>query len=170
MNTRILGPACAAAACAVFALALLHDPARAAPSDPEDTSSADADGDPAPPAPPRPVRIGRAIYVCAEVLPVTFADRPCSPGAELRQIKVLAPPPGRAPAISPGPAAAAPRPAAKRPPESAAPDEREQRCRRLLAQREALDDRMRTGYSAQQAGQLWNRWRDLGREIYAARC
>ena len=55
-------------------------------------------------------------------------------------------------------------------PEVDAPDPRTERCRTLLEQRDRLNDRMRAGYSARQAGQLWNRWRDLGRDIYAARC
>lgn len=50
------------------------------------------------------------------------------------------------------------------------PDPREDRCRRLLAQRDAINERMRAGYSARQAAQLWTRWRDVGREIYASRC
>jgi hypothetical protein len=43
-------------------------------------------------------------------------------------------------------------------------------CARLREQLETLDDRMRAGYSAREAARLWNRWRDLQSEIYAARC
>ena len=119
----------------------------------------------------RPTRVGRTVFVCADALPVTFADRPCGPAAESRQLRVLEPPPGRAPSLAAAAGAASTRPAPGRTAaEPDAADPRAERCRTLLAQREALNDRMRAGYTARQAGQLWNRWRDLGREIYAARC
>ena len=119
----------------------------------------------------RPTRVGRTVFVCADALPVTFADRPCSPGAESRQLRVLEPPPGRAPSLAPAAVAASTRPASGRPVTEPDPvDPRAERCRTLLEQRDRLNDRMRAGYSARQAGQLWNRWRELGREIYAARC
>ena len=119
----------------------------------------------------RPTRVGRTVFVCTDALPVTFADRPCSPGAELRQLRVLEPPPGRAPSLAPAVSSASTRPAPSHPAtETDAADPHAERCRVLLEQRGRLNDRMRAGYSARQAGQLWNRWRDLGREIYAARC
>lgn len=121
--------------------------------------------------PARPTRVGRIVFVCADALPVTFADRPCSPAAESRQLRVLEPPSGRAPSLAPPVGTASTRPASVRPAaEADASDPRTERCRTLLEQRDRLNDRMRAGYSARQAGQLWNRWRDLGREIYAARC
>ena len=122
-------------------------------------------------APARPTRVGRIVFVCADALPVTFADRPCSPAAESRQLRVLEPPPGRAPSLAPPVGTASTRPESLRPAAAAdASDPRAERCHTLLEQRDRLNDRMRAGYSARQAGQLWNRWRDLGREIYAARC
>ena len=121
--------------------------------------------------PARPTRVGRIVFVCADALPVTFADRPCSPGAESRQVRVLEPPPGRAPSLAPPVGTASTRPESLRPAAAAdASDPRAERCHTLLEQRDRLNDRMRAGYSARQAGQLWNRWRDLGRDIYAARC
>lgn len=119
---------------------------------------------------PRTRRIARAVYVCADALPVTFSDRPCGPLPELRMIRVREPPPGSAPGVRPAKAEASPRPAVRRPPAEPVPDAREERCRRLLAQRDAINERMRAGYSARQAAQLWTRWRDVGRDIYASRC
>lgn len=168
MHPHVLGRVAA-----TFALAVLISPPSASPGTTGDGTPDLAVGrdEADPPARPRPTRVGRTVFVCADALPVTFADRPCSAGAEQRQLRVLEPPPGRAPSLSPAAGGASTRPAAQRP--AAAPgalDPNAERCRRLLAQRESLNDRMRAGYTARQAGQLWNRWRDLGREIYAARC
>jgi hypothetical protein len=48
--------------------------------------------------------------------------------------------------------------------------EADERCRKLRDERERLDDRMRAGYTAREAARLWNRWREVGAQIYAARC
>jgi hypothetical protein len=44
------------------------------------------------------------------------------------------------------------------------------RCGTLQGQLDAVDARMRGGYSAREAAQLWNRWRDLKERLRGARC
>ena len=112
----------------------------------------------------------RAIFVCRSHAPVTFSDRPCGPAGEERSLKVYEPQPGRVASTVPAAAPATTLPRAQPEPEEPQPDTGESRCRRLRDQRENLDDRMRAGYSAREAAQLWNRWRDLNSEIYRSRC
>ena len=112
----------------------------------------------------------RAIFVCRSVAPVIFSDLPCGPAQEERSMTVKEPQPGRAASTVPRAAPAATLPRAQPEPKESQPDTGDSRCRHLREQREKLDDRMRTGYSAREAAQLWNRWRSLNSEIYRARC
>jgi hypothetical protein len=112
----------------------------------------------------------RAIFVCRSHAPVTFSDRPCGPAGEERLLKVQEPQPGRAASTVPAAAPATTLPRAQPEPKEPEPDTGDSRCRRLRDQREKLDDRMRAGYSAREAAQLWNRWRSLNSEIYRSRC
>ncbi len=112
----------------------------------------------------------RAIFVCRSHAPVTYSDRPCGPAGEERSLQVQEPQPGRAASTVPAAAPAATLPRLQPEPEVDEPDAGDSRCRRLREQREKLDDRMRTGYSAREAAQLWNRWRGLNSEIYRSRC
>ena len=80
------------------------------------------------------------------------------------------PQPGRAASTVPAAAPATTLPRAQSEPKESQPDNAESHCRRLRDQREKLDDRMRAGYSAREAAQLWNRWRSLNSEIYRSRC
>lgn len=117
---------------------------------------------------------GRPIYVCTQAVPVVFSDRPCGPSAEARVLRVHDPGPGRGPSVAHEPTHEATRPKAGPVAEprvaEAKPRATDDRCRRLRDERERLDDRMRAGYSAHEAARLWNRWREIDRQIYAARC
>lgn len=112
----------------------------------------------------------RAIFVCRNHAPVIFSDRPCGPAGEERSLKVQEPQPGRAASTLPAAAPATTLPRAQSEPKEPQHDTEDSRCRRLRDQREKLDDRMRAGYSAREAAQLWNRWRSLNSEIYRSRC
>ena len=43
-------------------------------------------------------------------------------------------------------------------------------CQKLQAALDSLDSRMRAGYSASEAGSLWERWRDAKARLHAANC
>ena len=85
-------------------------------------------------------------------------------------MKLQEPQPGRAASTLPAAAPATTLPRAQSEPKEPQQDNAESRCGRLRDQREKLDDRMRAGYSAREAAQLWNRWRSLNSEIYRSRC
>jgi hypothetical protein len=133
------------------------EPAGAAPARPQES-------------PPVPTWRTRPIFVCGHAVPVIFSDRPCGASAEARVLRVHDPGPGRAASIARAPT----RETATRRPEPRAPEpkqvEPDERCRKLRDERERLDDRMRAGYTAREAARLWNRWREVGAQIYAARC
>jgi hypothetical protein len=112
----------------------------------------------------------RAIFVCRSHVPVTFSDRPCGPAGEERTLNVQEPQPGRAASTLPAAAPATVLPRAQSEPKELRQDSADSRCRHLRDEREKLDDRMRAGYSAREAAQLWNRWRSLNTEIYRSRC
>jgi hypothetical protein len=46
----------------------------------------------------------------------------------------------------------------------------ENACTRLQRQLDDLNDRMRAGYSAREAGRLWQRWRDTKERLRTAKC
>lgn len=127
------------------------------------------------PAPARhePAR-SRAIFVCRKAAPVIFSDRPCGEIFEERRLRIPAAEPAAGGVATmlrpPAPAATRPKPEPEPEAKHAKPTAAELRCRSLRDEREKLDDRMRTGYSAREAAKLWNRWRELNAEIYAARC
>lgn len=125
-------------------------------------------------AAPLPAAIDRPVYVCRNATPVAYSDRPCGPLAEARVLRIHDPGTGRAPSIEPAPSRAATRPRAERRVPAgtavAGPATVDSRCQKLRKDRERLDERMRAGYSAREAAQLWNRWRDVDAKIYAARC
>ncbi len=43
-------------------------------------------------------------------------------------------------------------------------------CQKLQATLDSLDSRMRTGYSAREAGRLWERWREAKARLHEANC
>jgi len=116
----------------------------------------------------------RPVYVCRSAGLVTFSDRPCGPVSEARVLRVHDPGPGRAASLEPAPTGESTRPRTGRQPAEAATNAgavaADDRCRKLRAERERLDDRMRAGYSAREAAQLWHHWREVDAKIYAARC
>jgi hypothetical protein len=121
-------------------------------------------------ASPMPSRRHRPIFVCRGAGPVIFSDRPCGQFAEMRDVSFAEAGPGRIATVVRPPAPATTRPQAEPRPPDVKPDERTARCQRLLDQRDRLNARMRDGYPARQAAQLWNRWRELAAQVYAERC
>jgi len=122
-----------------------------------------------PPAQATPRR-QRAVFVCQDAGIPVFADRPCGATAVVRTLVVEIPragaPPTTVPAVSRNSTRPRPSPAADDAPGRAAPSH----CATLQRQLDQLDDRMRTGYSAREAAQLWNRWRDLKEKLRTTRC
>lgn len=123
----------------------------------------------------KPARHARPIFVCRGHGVAVFSDLPCGPAGEERTLRVDEPGAGAGATTVPSPVAAATRPQPRRATGDRDASERRppadgDRCRRLHERRDALDERMRTGYSAREAAQLWSRWRDANAEIYAARC
>ena len=121
------------------------------------------------PAPPRE-RARRPVFVCRDGAGVVFSDRPCGQVVEARVIEVLEPGPGQVATTARKVPTAAVRPRAEPVVPDHGPARADGRCARLRAQLEALDDRMRTGYSAREAARLWNRWREIKAQIHDARC
>jgi hypothetical protein len=122
------------------------------------------------PAAEKPLR-SHAVFVCHALGHVIYSDRPCGPMAQQQVVKTSPPSAGQAASIAKAPPPAATRPKPEQSPrQEATRATPSNRCSKLREQLEALDDRMRTGYSAREAARLWNRWRDLRSEIYAARC
>jgi hypothetical protein len=121
-----------------------------------------------PPAPPARGHARRAIFVCHDANGAVFSDRPCGAVIENREI-AFEESSGTAPSTTPRPATARPLPrkaAAVQPPV----DTDDRGCRRLRDRLDALDDRMRAGYSARESARLWQQWRELKRQIHERRC
>jgi hypothetical protein len=117
----------------------------------------------------------RLVYSCVEFGHVTFADRPCGPLPVLRELQVLVPPPAGAAGAAPevGKSTLRVEPVQARPPaqrQPAAQPEPQDSCRELEAALDALDSRMRAGYSAREAASLWERWRTARGRLRAADC
>jgi hypothetical protein len=120
----------------------------------------------------------RLVYSCVEPGLVTFSDRPCGPRPEIRELPVRQPA-AAAVAASPQPGKAAndsrtsSRKATGRENAGDADDaiaEHETACQKLQATLDSLDSRMRTGYSAHEAGRLWERWREAKARLHEANC
>ena len=129
------------------------------------------------PVKPRTQPTTRLVYSCVAPGLVTFSDRPCGPLPEVRELKVSTPAPaaaGAAPELGKArePAAAGRRNAPGR--ENADPDDGGTDdaaiCQKLQATLDNLDSRMRTGYSAREAGRLWERWREAKVRLREANC
>jgi hypothetical protein len=124
----------------------------------------------------RAVPTRRRVYSCVSPGHVTFSDRPCGPSPEVRELPL----PASTPAVrdetsaagkhgqAPGARSAPPvHPAAK------ADDRRLKNaiaCQKLQAAVDSIDARMRTGYSAREAGRLWDRWREAKARLRDADC
>jgi hypothetical protein len=123
----------------------------------------------------RPTR--RLVFSCVTPGLVTFSDRPCGPVPEVRELKLDQPAPataGASPEIGKVDTQA---PASRRKSTesdyagpAAAREERVTTCQKLQAALDSLDSHMRTGYSAREAGRLWERWRDAKARLHAANC
>jgi hypothetical protein len=122
------------------------------------------------PSTDKPLR-SRAVFVCHALGHVIYSDRPCGPIAQQQVVKTSPPSAGQVASTAKAPPPAATRPQLEPSPRpQAARDAPSNRCSKLREQLDTLNDRMRAGYSAREAARLWNRWRDLQSEIYAARC
>ena len=129
------------------------------------------------PVKPRAQPTRRLVYSCVALGLVTFSDRPCGPLPEVRELKVSAPAPAAAGAspelgVAREPAAASRRNSTGR--EDVDPDDAHEEhaasCQKLQATLDSLDARMRTGYSAREAGRLWDRWREAKARLREANC
>jgi hypothetical protein len=163
--------ACLLVGCSAFAALWNSSLAQDAAADP--TGGGDGGNVQFEPAPTgNQSRKTRPIFVCRSRAPVIYSDRPCGSTSVERALQVPAqqPRPGGVASTVPAAAPAATLPRPQPEPKIDEPDAGDSRCRRLREQREQLDDRMRTGYSAREAAQLWDRWRSLNSEIYRSRC
>jgi hypothetical protein len=123
------------------------------------------------PVPTDAARRQRLVFVCRDTRTPTYSDRPCGPSAEPHAVLLDQHDGGRPSRIAPEPARASPQPRhASAPAESRGPAPKASRCDRLRRQLDALDERMRSGYSAREAARLWTRWRDLRAELHARKC
>jgi hypothetical protein len=122
-----------------------------------------------PPAPARRTR--RLVYACREGHTPVFSDRPCGETFILRSLDVVTPAQtGRPPSLEPAPAKAATRPAPQPREHERSQQQTAEKCERLKKAVEQIDDRMRAGYPAREAGRLWQRWRDAKEAVRAADC
>jgi hypothetical protein len=121
----------------------------------------------------------RLIYSCVEPGLITYSDRPCGPLSEVRELNVQQPPSsGAGTAPKPGnPGKVAEMSDMKGPGDDKVDpgdgevgDGGETTCQKLQATLDTLDSRMRTGYSAREAGMLWQRWRETKARLHAANC
>lgn len=132
--------------------------------------------------------------------PVTFSDRPCGPSASVRDLPVgtasndPAPNGARTRPLRDGSAAAASgratrdrSPSARGDDANGEPRDRraanlaeatearrrtahDERCENLREAVAALDQHMRAGYSAREAGRLWTRWREAKERLRKSNC
>jgi hypothetical protein len=124
------------------------------------------------PAPARAAVSRRTIFTCVAPRLVTYSDRPCGPLADTRELRTVTPPGAQIQATTarPEPSLAAPR---RRDDAGGTIDPTlasEQACARLEAAVAELDQRMRAGYSAREAGRLWARWREARTRLRDADC
>ena len=124
----------------------------------------------------------RLVFSCIAPGLVTFSDRPCGPVTAVRelQLRVAAIKPdaaidqsGRTPTVTPEAPLASARermPLDDRSSVPAPTSNDAATCQRLEAAVATLDTRMRNGYSAREAGRLWDRWRDAKARLREADC
>jgi hypothetical protein len=154
----------------------LHEPNHGSP--PELSGGSALAVEPAPvPAPARATarpRRSRIIFACHADGIVEFSDRPCDLAATSRSLEFTTGSPGATPSTKPHAAVAAilPKPVSPRGQPADQPDDdaREKKCATLEGQLDAVDSRMREGYSARDAAKLWNRWRAIKDELHSAEC
>lgn len=121
----------------------------------------------------------RLVYSCVVPGLVTFSDRPCGPLPEVRELHVPQPPPTAAGAAtdpgksSKGPGMSAPKSAGgnrANPGDDDDEPDADTTCQKLQATLDSIDSRMRAGYSAREAGRLWERWRAAKARLQEAGC
>jgi hypothetical protein len=127
-----------------------------------------------PASPPAKPRKSRIIFACRSQALVEFSDRPCDLAATSRSVEFTTGSPGAAPSTRPREAVATTKPKPVTPRATAADqsddDVRQKKCTTLEGQLDAVDSRMREGYSARDAARLWNRWRDLKDQLHSSDC
>jgi hypothetical protein len=123
------------------------------------------------PAPPPAVPMQhRAVYVCTDAGAPVFTDRPCGPSATIHDIEFALPAAGSAASLSPPAPPASTRPRVMPEPAADAMTPARARCVALRERLAAIDDQMRSGYSAREAARLWQKWRDARARLRAQRC
>lgn len=123
------------------------------------------------PVPQTATRSHRLVYSCLDGQVPTFSDRPCGGTSLLRSLDVYTPEQsGRPPTTAAEPAKAATRPATVRDSRVRTPQDATEKCEHLQKNLDEVDDRMRAGYPARQAAQLWQRWRDARAAVREAGC
>ena len=121
------------------------------------------------PAPARRTR--RLVYTCRDGKIIVFADRPCGEASILRSLDVVTPAQtGRPPVTEPEPTKASTRPAPQQASRARTLQETADKCEQLKKAVDQVDDRMRAGYPAREAGRLWQRWRDAKEALRVAEC
>jgi len=119
---------------------------------------------------PDPPRRQRKVYVCRGAGAPLFTDRPCGPSAAILAIDFAPPAAGSAASLSPPAPPARTRPRVMPEPTADAVTPAQVRCTALRERLAAIDDQMRSGYSAREAARLWQKWRDTRARLLALRC
>lgn len=120
--------------------------------------------------PPAAPRRHRTVYVCTGAAAPVFTDRPCGPAATSHDIEFAPPAAGAAASLSPPPPPASTRPRVMPAPAADAMTPAHARCTALRERLAAIDDQMRSGYSAREAARLWQKWRDARARLRTQRC
>jgi hypothetical protein len=124
------------------------------------------------PVPIRAAVTRRTIFTCITPQLVTYSDRPCGPLTDTRQLRTVTP---AGEEVRASPSRPQPPPGTTRQRDDSAgssePDRaREPACARLEQDVAELDQRMRAGYAAREAGRLWQRWREARARLRDADC
>ena len=111
----------------------------------------------------------RQVFVCRDAGAPVFTDRPCGPSPAIHEIRFAIPVAGSAASLAPPAPAASTRPRVM-PATADAVTAGQSRCMALRERLAAIDDQMRSGYSAREAARLWQRWRDARARLRAEQC
>ena len=122
-------------------------------------------------APPtEPSKPKRRVYVCRDAGTPVFTDRPCGLSARVHDIPITATASGGAVSLTPPEPGASTRPRVMPAPPDDAVTPDKARCAALRERLAAIDDQMRSGYSAREAARLWQRWRDARARLREQHC